>query len=107
MQKGKRQRLERAGWAVGDTAEFLKLTPAEATYLELRFHLGEYLRERRVARKMSQVTVARLLESSQSRVAKMEAGDPSVSLDLLIKALLELGASRKELARAISHQSAA
>jgi predicted XRE-type DNA-binding protein len=107
MRKGKRERLERAGWAVGDAADFLKLTPAEATYLELRVQLGDSLRGRRVARKLSQTDAARLLGSSQSRVAKMEAGDPSVSLDLLIRALLELGASRRELARAIGHQSAA
>ncbi|MCM2255461.1 MAG: helix-turn-helix domain-containing protein [Vicinamibacteria bacterium] len=107
MRKGNRERLERAGWAVGDAADFLKLTPAEATYLELRFRLGDSLRERRLGRRLSQTDVARLLGSSQSRVAKMEAGDPSESLDLLIQALLELGASRRDLARAISQQSAA
>jgi hypothetical protein len=40
-----------------------------------------------------------MVESSQSRIAKLEAGDPSVSLDLQIKTLLALGASRIDLAR--------
>jgi hypothetical protein len=48
-----------------------------------------------------QVEVARMIHSSQSRVAKMEAGDPTASLDLLVKSLLAMGASRRDLARAI------
>jgi hypothetical protein len=32
----------------------------------------------------------------------MEAGDPTVSLDLLVKSLLALGASPRELARLIA-----
>lgn len=107
MQKARRERLERSGWTVGDAGQFLKLTQAEATYLELRVQLGQSLRERRRGRKLSQVGLAQLLGSSQSRVAKMESGDPSVSLDLLIRALLGLGASKRELARAIGHPRAA
>jgi hypothetical protein len=42
------------------------------------------------------------LKSSQSRVAKMEAGDPTVSLDLLVKSILALGASNRELAAIIA-----
>jgi len=48
---------------------------------------------------------AKLIKSSQSRLAKMEGGDPSVSLDLLIRSLLALGASNRDLARAISGSS--
>jgi hypothetical protein len=48
-----------------------------------------------------QVEVARMIHSSQSRVAKMEAGDPTASLDLLVKSLLAMGASRRDLAQAI------
>ena len=50
----------------------------------------------------TQLQVARRLGSSQSRVAKMEAADASVSLDLLIKSLLALGASRSEVGRVIA-----
>src|SRR5581483_4278956 len=49
---------------------------------------------RRAELGLSQAVVAKRLGSSQSRVAKMEAGDPSVSLDLLLRALLALGATR-------------
>jgi len=52
-------------------------------------------------KKLSQQQLASLIKSSQSRVAKMEAGDPTVSLDLLVKTLLALGASDRDLARAI------
>jgi hypothetical protein len=40
--------------------------------------------------------------SSQSRVAKMEAGDPTVSLDLLVQGLLAAGATRREIADALA-----
>jgi len=82
--------------------DFLGLSPAEAAYVELRGRLSETLRDTRRSRGLSQTQVARLLNSSQSRVAKMEGGDPSVSLDLLIRSLLILGASRRDLGRAIS-----
>jgi transcriptional regulator with XRE-family HTH domain len=78
------------------------LTDEEAAYLELRLRLAESLRRRRRKRNLSQTGLAKLLHSSQSRVAKMEGGDPSVSLDLLIRSLLALGASSRDLARTIS-----
>jgi predicted XRE-type DNA-binding protein len=86
----------------GRTAqEFLGLSSEETAYIELKLKLGEGLRERRTRRKLSQVELATLVRSSQSRVAKMEAGDPSVSIDVLVKTLLALGVSRKELAEVI------
>jgi transcriptional regulator with XRE-family HTH domain len=63
--------------------------------------LSRALKERRSRRRLSQGQLANLLGSSQSRVAKMEAGDPSVSLDLLIRSLLALGATHRDLARAL------
>jgi transcriptional regulator with XRE-family HTH domain len=86
---------------VGTAEEFLGLSSAEAAYVELRLKLGEALRARRRRRSLSQAELARLLRSSQSRVAKMEGGDPGVSLDLLIRSLLALGVSRRDLARVI------
>jgi predicted XRE-type DNA-binding protein len=102
MRKVKRERLEKRGWRLGTVEDFLGLSPAEAAYVELRVRLSETLRDTRRSRGLSQTQVARLLNSSQSRVAKMEGGDPSVSLDLLIRSLLILGASRRDLGRAIS-----
>lgn len=102
MDKAKRRRLEAAGWAVGSAADFLKLTDEEAAILELRLRLSDSVRRRRAQLGLSQQAVAKRLGSSQSRVAKMEAGDPSVSLDLLVRALLALGATRRDIARAIA-----
>jgi DNA-binding XRE family transcriptional regulator len=101
MKKSKQERLEAKGWRVGSTAEFLKLSPEESTYLEMKLALSRTLQDRRRRKRLTQHELARLLKSSQSRVAKMEAGDPSVSLDLLIRSLLVLGASKKDLLRTL------
>lgn len=102
MQASKRKKIEAAGWKVGSTDEFLNLTVDESAYIDMKLALSSSLRERRLAKKLSQVELARMVNSSQSRVAKMEAGDPSVSIDLIMKSLLLLGASPKDVARAIS-----
>ncbi len=85
-------------WRVGDAADFLELTPGEAELVEVRLRLARAVRSERERQHLSQSAVARRLHSSQSRVAKIEAGDPSVSLDLMVRALLGLGAGRRELA---------
>ena len=102
MREEKKRRLEAKGWKVGGTKEFLGLSAEEAAYIEIKLKLADGLRERRRRRRLTQVELARRVRSSQSRVAKMEAGDPSVTLDLLIRSLLALGASNRELARIIS-----
>jgi ribosome-binding protein aMBF1 (putative translation factor) len=102
MKKSKRKRLEAAGWRVGTPKEFLGLTDEEAVMIELKLQLAKALREERSRRKLTQHGLSRKLGSSQSRVAKMEAGDPSVSLDLLVRSLLKIGASRRDVARHLS-----
>lgn len=102
MLKSKKDRLKKRGWKVGTVEEFLELTPEESTYIELKLHLGENLRKHRVRRRMTQIDLAKRIRSSQSRVAKMENGDPSVSLDLLIRSLLALGASNRDLGKIVS-----
>lgn len=101
MQKRKQRRLEAQGWRVGTAAEFLALSPEEAALVELRLKLSSALRTRRIRLNVSQTALAKRLRSSQSRVAKMEAADPTVSLDLLLRGLLALGATPRDLARAI------
>jgi hypothetical protein len=105
MRRSKRRNLERKGWRVGSVQEFLGLSDEEAAYVELRLRLADSLKDRRAKRNLTQAAPAKLLRSSQSRVAKMEGGDPSVSLDLLIRSLLALGASSRELARTIATAS--
>src|SRR5215470_16846342 len=105
MKRDKKARLERAGWKVGTVRELLGLSKAEEALVELKLILSRGLRERRARRKLTQAQLARMLKSSQSRVAKMEAGDPSVSLDLLIRSLLAMGATQRDLAQVISHNA--
>lgn len=102
MKPAKRKRLEKGGWKVGTVDEFLDLTPGETAYLELKISLGDPLRQHRLEQQLSQVELARIIRSSQSRIAKMETGDPGVSIDLLVKSLLALGASKKDLAKVIA-----
>lgn len=73
----------------------------EAQVIEIKALLARGLRRRRAAAKLSQRRLAKRLGSSQSRISKIEAGDPAVSLDLLVRALLAAGATRGDLARAI------
>ena len=102
MRDVKRKKLAGRGWRIGGVKEFLALSAEEEAYIELRLKLADGLKMRRHARGITQTQLARALRSSQSRVAKMEAGDPSVSLDLLVKSLLALGTSSRELAAIIS-----
>src|SRR5918992_2492870 len=101
MRKAKRKRLTAKGWKVGTLEEFLGLSDEESAYIDLKIKLAAGLRERRRKKGLSQLDLAAKLRSSQSRVAKMEAGDPSVSLDLLIRSLISLGASERELSQII------
>lgn len=102
IQRKKRARLEARGWRVGDASDFLELTPEETALIEMKLGLAYELRRRREAETLTQTQLAERLGTSQSRVAKMEAADGSVSLDLIIKALLVIGATRREVARAMA-----
>jgi DNA-binding transcriptional regulator YiaG len=101
MKQSKRKKLEAKGWKVGTAADFLNLSPEEELFIDMKLSLSHSLKELRMRKHMSQIDFAKLIKSSQSRVAKMEAGSASVSFDLLIKSLLALGASEKDLAKAI------
>ncbi len=78
MRKTKKERLEKKGWKVGTAEEFLDLSPEESAHIEMKLRLSENLRRRRRRRRLSQVQLAKLIKSSQSRVAKMEGGTPRV-----------------------------
>jgi len=106
MDNKKKKRLMKKGWKVGNTAEFLGLSPQESEYIELKLTLSQNLKKQRQQNKLTQDELGKLLRSSQSRVAKMEAGDPTVTLDLLIRSLLALGVSKRRLAKMIEQQPA-
>jgi len=101
MKPSRKRRLERAGWKVGDAADFLGLSPEEARFIELKLALAAGVRRFRERHGLTQAALARRLGSSQSRIAKMEAGDASVSLDLLVKSLLSIGAKASDIATLI------
>ena len=105
MKKSKTDRLERADWEVGTAAEFLGLTDEEAALIEMKLALARSLREHRHARDLTQEELAKRLGSSQSRVAKMEAAEATVSMELLVRSLLVLGASRDEVGRVIGRST--
>jgi predicted XRE-type DNA-binding protein len=106
MDKEKKARLEAKGWKVGSTEEFLGMTTDESAYVELRLKLSDAVRGFRKKKRLTQIELAELLHSSQSRVAKVEAADESVSLDLLIRSLLVLGATEQDLAKVITGKAA-
>jgi predicted XRE-type DNA-binding protein len=104
MDSKSKEKLEAAGWVVGDAEEFLGLSEAESEFIKMKLALARNLKDRRLARRLNQTQVAKIVGSSQSRVAKMEAADPTVSVDLLIRSLLKLGATRTDVAEAVSNK---
>jgi len=102
MKVEKKKRLEAAGWRVGTASEFLGLTDEEVVLIELKLDLARAVKSERTRRKLTQEELGKRLGSSQSRVAKMEVGDSSVSIDLLVRALLKMGINRRDLVRHLS-----
>ena len=105
MKQSKVQRLEAAGWKVSGTKEFLGLVEEEAAMIEMKLQLAGALRTERTKRRLTQSQLSGILGSSQSRVAKVELGDPSVSVDLLVRSLFKLGATRLEIAKHVGARS--
>ena len=101
MNLTKKRKLEAAGWKETSVKEFLNLSDADAQYIETKIALSRGLRTLRQKHHLTQTKAATLLNTSQSRLARMEAGDPSVSLDLLVRGLFALGATREDLAEAV------
>ena len=107
MRPSKKRKLQQAGFKVGTVQEFLGLSDEEMALIELKVRLVGMLRQVRQARGLRQQDLADLISSSQSRIAKIEAGDADVSLDLICKALFSMGVSRQQLARTIGSKRAA
>src|SRR6266699_1604417 len=101
MDLAKKRRLEAAGWKETTVKEIPDLSDADMQYIETKLSLSRRLREIRQRRRLTQTRAATILKTGQSRLARMEAGDPTASLDLLVRGLFALGATRKELAKAV------
>ena len=104
MKAAKKRKLEARGWTVGTAEEFLGLSKEESEFVELKLALAEGVRTRRRLQNITQTQLARLVGSSQSRIAKLEAADPTVAVDLMIRSLFATGAGRRELASIIQRR---
>jgi transcriptional regulator with XRE-family HTH domain len=105
MNKAKIAELKKHGWSIGSVTDFLELSPAEEAFIELKVSLAQDIQKQRQEIDMTQLQLAQCINSSQSRVAKIEKNDPSVSLDLMVKALLALRTSAAEILTTIKSAS--
>ena len=101
MKASKQKKLEAAGWKVGSASEFLELSDAEVMLVNMKLALAKKIRELRKSKKITQNDLAKLIGSSQSRVAKLETADRSVSMELLVRSLATLGASRAQIGKVV------
>jgi len=102
MNNDKKKRIEAAGWKVGSVDEFFNLTPEESAIVDMRFNLAKALYEKRQNLHISQSALAKRVKTTQPRIALVEKGAASVSLDFMVRSLLAVGASKKEIAVAMA-----
>lgn len=102
MDSRRRKRLAAAGWRTGSVQEFLGLTDTELVLIDMKLSLAQFVREQRQRSSLSQSDLAARLGSSQSRVAKLEAGDPAVTLDLMVRAAIAAGGRQSDVAKALT-----
>ena len=101
MEKEKRKNLEKHGWKIGSVADFLNLSHEEEEYIELKLALANYFQELRRRKHLTQIQAATIIKSSQSRVAKIESAEDSVSIDRIVRSIFALGSTKKEIAKVI------
>lgn len=101
MSTALKKKLQGTDWHVGDAQEFLQLSPEESALVDIRLALAQATKASRTKHALSQAELAKRMRSSQSRIAKIEAADPSVSIDLMVRALLASGADREDVAKAL------
>jgi hypothetical protein len=100
MSSEKLKKIKAAGWDVGDIDLFL--SPEEVAVVDVKFALAKILYEKRVKSKITQAAVARKIGSDQARIAKAERADSSVSIEFIVRSLVGLGVTRKEIGMAIA-----
>lgn len=107
MKASKKKNLEEAGWKVGSAAEFLELSEAEEMLVNMKVALAKGVKAMRQEKSITQQRLAKLIGSSQSRVAKLETADRSVSMELLIRSLLSMGATRSQIGSIVGARTVA
>jgi hypothetical protein len=106
MKAPQRKRLEAAGFKVGSEQEFLGLSEGEMGLIDMKVRLVTMLRTAREAKGITQTKLAKLMESSQSRVAKLEGACAEARLDLICRALFAVGVAPQEIGKAIAARRA-
>ena len=102
MKKSKKDKLQKLGYIVTETQEYLGLSDEEMALIDLKIQLMQKLKTIREKAGVTQKELAKLMHTSQSRIAMLEGGYKEVSLDLVCKALFALGISKKQIASAIA-----
>lgn len=97
MKNDKLKRLKAAGWKIGNAEDFLQLSEEESKLVAIKWSLMCAVKKSRIKRNISQIDLAQRMKSSQSRIAKIEAGDSSISLDLILRALIATGATKRDI----------
>ena len=100
MDAKKKRRLEAAGWRVGSVQDFLGLSDAELEIIDMHVRLIDEIKRRLRARGVSQAALAKELGTSPARLSNMLAGK-EVSADALVRTLLVLGATPKDVGRVV------
>jgi DNA-binding XRE family transcriptional regulator len=103
MRKSKKERLQKLGYIVTDAQNYLALSNEEMALIDLKVQLIHKLKAIRKKAGTTQKELAKLMHTSQSRIAMLEGGASDVSLDLVCKALFALGTSKKQIAKAIAN----
>jgi predicted XRE-type DNA-binding protein len=89
-------------WVETDVEELLDLSAEDLVIVEFRAALAVALQRARKRKKLTQEEAAEVIGTSQAQVSKMEAGQSSITIDRLIKALASLGVSRPAILRALN-----
>ena len=97
MKNDKLKRLKAAGWKIGNAEDFLQLSEEESKLVAIKWSLMCAVKKSRIKRNISQIDLAQRMKSSQSRIAKIETGDSSISLDLIVRALIATGATTRDI----------
>ena len=96
------KRRKRKTWVETDVEEMLGLSPEDPVIAEFRAALAVALQKARNRKKLTQEEAAELIGTSQAQVSKMEAGQSSITIDRMIKALAALGVSRLAILKALN-----
>jgi transcriptional regulator with XRE-family HTH domain len=80
------------------------LTPSAASVNEMKDLLGDVVRKLRRKSRLSQTTLARMMGSSQPRIAKLENRDPQVSMDLQLRAIFAANPDARHDVAALIHK---